>query len=202
MAFWRFLAIVCICTVTGAVAGPVLAQSVGVIQSEILVVDPERLFDETLLGQRMTAEYQAKREGLAADNRKLEASLESEEQMLTDLRSEISPDEFRQMADAFDAKVQEIRKESERRVRDLERSRDSAPLIFMRQVEPVLIDIMREAGGVVVIDARTVLLRAEVIDISDVAITRINAVIGDGSTPADQEQPAKDGAVDGESTQD
>lgn len=194
MAVWRLLVLLFSCMVLGAMPGSGLAQSVGVVQSEILIVDPERLFDETQLGARMTTEYQAAREELAARNRKLEAELEAEEKLLTDLRAEITPDEFRQMADAFDAKVQDIRKESERRVRDLERSRDGAPLNFMRMVEPVLVDIMRAAGGVVVIDARTVLLRADVIDITDVAIARIDSVIGEGLDPAGNDAAGDDGS--------
>ena len=102
------------------------------MQSDILVLDPERLFEETRLGKRMLADHQAEREELAARNRKLEAELEAEEKRLTELRDETSPEEFRDMADAFDAKVQKIRRDSERRVRDLERERERLPLMFLR----------------------------------------------------------------------
>lgn len=156
---------------------PSIAQDVGVVQSEILVVDPERLFSQTRLGQSFVAQLQLERDELIARNRRIEAELEAEEQALTEKRDETSPEEFREMADAFDAKVQEIRRESERRVRDLERNRERAPVDFMREVEPVLVDIMRAAGGVVVMDARNVLLRADVIDITDVAIARIDATL-------------------------
>ena len=176
-------------------AMPAVAQGVGVVQSDILVLDPERLFEESLLGKRMASEHQAAREALAAENRKLEAELEAEEQTLTDLRAETSPEEFREMADAFDAKVQEIRRNSERRVLDLERDRERAPLFFLRAVEPILVEVMREAGGVAIIDARTVLLRADVIDITEIAVSRIDEAIGDGTadpTETEPEDAAKD----------
>lgn len=164
---------------------PSTAQDVGVVQSEILVVDPERLFSQTRLGQSFVAQLQVERDELIARNRRIEAELEAEEQALTEKRDETSPEEFREMADAFDAKVQEIRRESERRVRDLERNRERAPVDFMREVEPVLVDIMRAAGGVVVMDARNVLLRADVIDITDVAIARIDATLApESNAPA------------------
>ncbi|MEQ9259340.1 MAG: OmpH family outer membrane protein [Roseovarius sp.] len=159
---------------------PVAAQDVGVPQSELLVIDPERLFEETELGQRMAADHQAAREELAARNRKLEAELEAEEQRLTDIRAETSPEAFREMADAFDARVQDIRRDSERRVRDLERDRERMPLIFLRTVEPVILEVMREAGGVTILDARAVLFRAEEIDITNAAAARIDEVIGAG----------------------
>lgn len=174
---------------TAPLVAPAMAQDVGIVQSEILVIDPERLFEMTELGKRMTAAHQAEREQLAARNRKLETELEREEQRLTDIRSETSPEEFREMADAFDARVQEIRRDSERRVRDLERDRERLPSNFLRTVEPVILDVMREAGGVVVLDARTVLYRAEVIDITEAAAARIDETIGAGPAPASESTP-------------
>jgi len=156
------------------------AQSVGVVQSEILVVDPDRLFSETRFGQRLNSEYLAQREVIIARNRKIEAELEAEEQALTAMRAEKTPEEFKLLADAFDTRVQTIRRDSDRTVRDLELSRERAPVIFMRTVEPVLGKLMQDAGGVVVLDVRSVLLRTNVIDITDVAIFRIDEQIGEG----------------------
>ena len=120
-------------------AGPLAtAQEIGTVQSEILVLHPEHLFEKTKLGKRMLADHQAKREELAARNRKLEAELEAEEKRLTELRKETSAEEFRDMADAFDEKVQKIRRDSQRRVSDLERERERLPLAFLRAVEPTL----------------------------------------------------------------
>jgi len=161
-------------------AVPLAAQNVGVVQSEILVLDPERLFAETRFGQRMTAGIQADREELIARNRKIEAELEAEEKELTSLRAELTPEEFREKADAFDVKVQNLRRESDRRVRDLERSRERAPAIFMQTVQPVLVELMRDAGGVVVMDIRGVIWHADVIDITGLAVERVDEVIGDG----------------------
>lgn len=173
---------------TAPMGVPALAQSVGVVQSDILVVDPERLFESTKLGQAMAAEVQAEREALIALNRNLEAELEAEEKALTALRDETSPEEFRDLADAFDTRVQEIRRESERRVRDLERSRERAPIEFMRQVEPVLVELMREAGAVVVLDRRSVLLRDDVVDITVIAAQRIDILLAP-SPPTKNDAP-------------
>ena len=154
------------------------------VQSDILVLDPEKLFAETNLGQRINQDYRAEREALIARNRKIEAELEAEELSLTELRAEKTPTEFRELADAFDAKVQDIRRESERAVRDLELSRDRAPVTFMRTIEPVLVQLMRDVEGAIILDVRTVLLRADVVDITNLAIQRVDEVIGDGSGQA------------------
>lgn len=170
--------------------GAATAQNVGVIQSDILVLDTESLMAETLLGKRLTEDFQKEREDLIARNRKLEAELEAEEQDLTELRAEKSPEEFSKLADAFDEKVQSIRQNSERTARDLERRRELAPVQFMRLVEPVLAQMMRDSNAVVVLDTRSVLLRAAVIDITDMAVQRINEEVGDGRTEAPGDTPA------------
>lgn len=154
------------------------AQGVGVVQSDVLVINPDRLFAETQLGETMNEELQAKRDALIAHNRKLEAELEAEEKALSELRAETSPEEFRDLADAFDAKVRNIRQDSDRRARDLDRLRSQAPVTFMRLVEPVLVEIMRDADAAVIMDSRSVLLRAEVVDITDIAVSRIDEEIG------------------------
>ncbi|WP_306114087.1 MULTISPECIES: OmpH family outer membrane protein [unclassified Roseovarius] len=173
---------------TAAIA-PATAQETGVVKSDILVLDPDKLFAETLLGQRINREYLAEREKLIARNRKIEAELEAEELALTEQRAQKTPEEFRDLADAFDEKVQEIRRDSERAVRDLERSRDRAPVTFMRIVEPVLIQLMRETDGAVILDVRSVLLRADVVDITPLAIRRVDAEIGEGTEPGSETAP-------------
>lgn len=175
-----WLAVLVMIAIAPAQSAP--AQEMGVVQSDVLVLDPERLFSETLFGKRLNADYLAQREALIAKNRKLEAELEAEEQDLTDLRAKKTPEEFRDLADAFDTKVQKIRADADRAVRDLELSRERAPVTFMRTVEPVLIELMHDADGAVVLDVRSVLLRADVIDITDLAISRIDQRIGEGPT--------------------
>ncbi len=184
---------------------PAAAQSVGVVQSDILVIDPERLFEDTALGQSISADLQEERETLIALNRKLEAELEAEERALTAERDTASPEDFRDMADAFDEKVQQIRADSQRRVREHERNRERAPLDFMRQVEPVLVELMREAGATVILDRRTVLLQADVVDITGAAVQRIDATLGPGGDPAAQDGAApagQDGGTPPEGGQD
>lgn len=162
-------------------------QDIGTIQSEVLTLDPDRLFAQTLVGRRLTEQYEAERDRLIADNRALEAELRAEEQALTEGRKTLTSKEFRAKADEFDTKVRSIRQENDRKVRDLERGREIAPLSLMRMAEPVLVQIMREAGGNIILDNRQVLLRADAIDITDLAVARVDAAIGDGSDLPDED---------------
>lgn len=76
--------------------------------------------------------------------------------------------------------------------RELERRRELVPTQFMRVVQPVLSDLLREADAMVMIDARTVMLHAGAADITDLAIERINERIGQGP-----EAPVTNGAEQG-----
>ncbi|SEM11817.1 periplasmic chaperone for outer membrane proteins Skp [Roseovarius tolerans] len=172
------------------------AQQLGVVTSDVIVIDAERLLSETDYGQRLQREIQAERDRLIAYNDRVASDLEAEEQALTEMRSESEPDAFREMADAFDAKVTQLRQDSERMSRELERRRDLAPLQFMRVVQPVLSELLQETEAVVLLDRRSVLLHAEVADVTDLAITRINATVGTGPQSLPEPQPEENGAVE------
>jgi Skp family chaperone for outer membrane proteins len=177
---------------TLGVALPLEAQQIGVIQSDVLVIDPERMLLDSDYGKRLQGEIQAERDRLIAYNEKIAQELEAEEQRLTALRSTTPANEFRELADAFDQRVEELRLESERLSRELERRRELIPIQFMRVVQPVLSELLNEANAMVMIDARTVMLHTSAADVTDLAVQRINAAIGAGplAPEAAPDQPA------------
>ncbi|MFB9151121.1 OmpH family outer membrane protein [Roseovarius ramblicola] len=187
MRAWLLLAALLALT-AGVPEAPARAQQPGAVQSDVLVIDIERLLAETAYGQKLQAGIEAERDALIARNERIATELEAEEEKLTELRETTPPDEFREMADAFDAKVTQLRRESERRSRELERQRDLAPVQFMRVVQPVLGEILNEADAVALLDVRSVILRAEAADVTDAAISRIDARIGEGPALSDAQQ--------------
>ncbi|MEI4233514.1 OmpH family outer membrane protein [Roseovarius sp. D22-M7] len=180
-----------------ALGGPdtARAQQLGVVTSDIVVIDTERLLTETEYGKRLQQEIQAARDRLVARNDRIASELEAEEQALTDRRADTPPDEFREMADAFDTKVTRLRNEAERNSQQLERRRERAPLQFMRVVQPVLSGLLDEAEAVVMLDLRSTLLHDNVADVTDLAIMRINESVGAGpDTLPETESGPRDGA--------
>lgn len=159
------------------------------IQSDVLVIDPERLLLQSQYGQRLQAELQAARDRLIAHNERVASELEAEEKALTGLRNSTPPDEFRDLADSFDRKVEELRLESERMSRELERQRERVPVQFMRVVRPALIELLQDANAMVMMDARALLLHAEDADVTALAIERIDAKIGTGPPTAETTDP-------------
>lgn len=151
------------------------------IPPPILTIDQERLFLETRLGIRASAELEAEAEALAAENARIEAELIGRERELTERRPSLPPQEFRQLADAFDADVQRIRQEQDEKARAIARRREELRQEFFAEIADIISDIVRERGALVVLDRRDVFLSADSIDITEEAIRRVNAAAAPGA---------------------
>lgn len=149
--------------------------------SPVLILDQDRLYSETLFGKRLQAEIEEASEALAERNRMLTEELTAEELALTERRKEVSAEEFRALADAFDEKVVTLRDEQDARITALQRRRDLERRVFTGRILPILSELVFESGAVAILDDRAVILSAESIDVTDRAIARIDEVLGDGS---------------------
>lgn len=160
------------------------AQSAQTPAMAIATVDQERLFAGSLWGRRVIAELEAAKGSLQAENRKIEADLTQEEQDLTEKRVTLKPEEFRPLADAFDAKVTAIRKEQDRKGRDLAARQDQEQKAFLTAALPIMGEVMTEHGASVILDKRAVFLAATSIDLTDAIIARLDEKLGAGPAPA------------------
>lgn len=155
-------------------------ETVVILQSAILTIDPEQLFSQSLFGQRVLEDYRQASLDLAAENRELEAQLNAEELDLTEKRATLSVEEFRPLADAFDEKAQRIRAEQTAKANDTRARPERARQEFLRMAQDVLVEIMRERRALAIFNNDVVFLVADTIDVTEVAIERIDSLIGDG----------------------
>lgn len=162
-------------------AAPGQAQQLGLPQSAILTVATDRMFAGSAYGRRVANEIEAESAVLAAENRRIEAELTAEEKDLTLRRPDMDPQAFRALADAFDKKVQANRVAQDTKARALNQIGDIARVEFLQVARPILEALMREAGAGVILERSSVFLSANATDITDLAIARIDAAIGDGS---------------------
>ena len=119
-----------LCALLACLAGPAAAQRAEPVivppavdlaaQGGVVVLDTDRLFAESLFGQALATDLQAETEALIEENRRIEAELTAEEQSLTRRRPGMEPAAFREEAEAFDARVQEIRRERDAKERALQ----------------------------------------------------------------------------------
>ncbi|WP_245230984.1 OmpH family outer membrane protein [Parasedimentitalea huanghaiensis] len=163
-------------------------MQLGAPQSSILTIQSDRLFSESAYGRRIAHEIEAEGAVLTAENRRIEAELRSEEQQLTERRSSMDPAVFRTLADSFDEKVQETRRLQEEKLREINQTGETARREFFSVSLPILQQLMRETGAGAILEHSTVFLSADAADITDIAISHIDAVLGDGSVLDDEPQ--------------
>lgn len=157
------------------------AQSVSPTSGSILTISSDRLYSESQFGKRIAQDLEEDGKTLAAENRRIEGLLTEEERQLTERRSTTEPQAFRDLADAFDAKVQSIRTEQDAKARALAQRSDHARGIFFRAARPVLGQLMQETGAGVILERSNVFLSSDATDVTDLAIRMIDETLGDGS---------------------
>jgi Skp family chaperone for outer membrane proteins len=157
---------------------PVSAQQSG---PSVLIIDSERVFFETAYGRRLTEELAAQAAALQAENDEIVAELTQEERSLTLRRPTISLEEFRAEAEAFDTKVQEVRRARDAKNVDLQVANAEARSQFEERVQAILANLMFERGAVVVLEQRNVVLSVRTANITEDAIARIDRELGDGA---------------------
>ena len=169
-----------LCILALLVAAPTQAQQLGVPQTGVLTISSERLFADSAFGQRAFREIEAEFALLSQENDRIIDELSKEEKDLTEKRKTMSAEKFRPLAEAFDKQSQSHR-DNQRAKRDaLSRRREEVRSQFSVLAQPVLIELLRESQASVVIERATAVVSSDASDITDVAIERIDAAIGDG----------------------
>lgn len=173
--------LICVWIGVGVGAAPGVAQTQQTpIVSGFLVIDQERLYADSAFGQRVVEQLRAESQALSDENRRIEDALIEEERLITEQRPTISPEEFRALADDFDARVTAIRAAQDRKARSLTTRDEEERLRFLNAAVPVLGSIMQDLGATALFDRRAVFLSDERIDITDQAIEALDAALGTG----------------------
>lgn len=163
------------------VAAPVAAGAQQEAPTPVVTVDQERLFAASLWGKRVQAELEAASQALQAENRRIEAELTAEEKDLTEKRKTLPVEEFRKLADAFDARVTAIRTEQDGKIRDLNLRQDEEKRQFLEAALPIMGKVMQDRGAFAILDARAVVLSVRSIDATDIMLAAIDQRLGAGA---------------------
>lgn len=163
-------------------AAPALAQDPP--RLPVLVVNQERLLTGSQRGQALLAAEEAMRDRLRTEARAIDSAFEEEERAITAARPGLEPEAFRALADAFDEKVVNARREQDARAAALAQEFDAGRRQFYAAIAPLLMQLMDRHGALTILDETTVLMAAQELNITDEAIAEIDA------TPV--EEPALD----------
>ena len=178
-------AALCVMGAGQAQAQAARADAPAVIRSPVLTLNYEQFIAGSRMGQQMSADYEAERARLEAANAEIASQLEAEELALTKARDTMQADAFRKAASAFDEKVQKIRQERRDAETILARKRDDLRSRFEQAAVPVLSALMREAGAAVILEVRSTVLSLEQVDITDLAIQRLDDAFAASTQPPD-----------------
>ena len=170
-----------------AFAAPVHGQEAAA-PSSVLTVDLEKIARESDYGQRVNGLYQAEILTLQSQAKQVEAELIAEEQDLVAQRDIVSPEEFKELSQAFDRKVVAIREDQNSKQSELQAKQRDDQRNLLRLIAPILYEIVSARGASVLIDRRNIVLDLSSVDITDEAIAKMNETLGDGSTPTEAMQ--------------
>lgn len=158
-----------------------------IVESPVLTIDSDMLFEGSQFGSEIIAEIEKLSAELAAENRRIEEELSREEKELTELRPTMDPIAFRELADAFDTKVQDTRRTQDAKTRELNDKLESRRVVFLNAAAPILEQLMREAGAAIILEQRSVFVSSNAVDITRVAIDRLDKTLANRPLPQAQD---------------
>ncbi|SFS09721.1 OmpH family outer membrane protein [Yoonia litorea] len=151
------------------------------LRPQVLIIDSDRLYLESDFGRRVAADLAEQAAEIQAENDRIVESLTQEERSLTLRRPEMTPEAFRAESEAFDAKVQEVRRVRDAKNVEFQRANAEARVEFEERIQGIVAGIMLERGATLVMEQRNVVLSIRSANITDEAIARVNAQLGDGT---------------------
>jgi len=160
---------------------PLGAQTAGPA-SQILTLDQDRLYAESLYGKALEARLGVATQALAAENRKMEQDLAAEEADLTQKRPTMSASAFQVLADAFDAKVEQVRTDQAAKIDAMKAQRDVGRTAFFQAAVPVMATLMQKMGAFAILNRSAIVVVFDSIDVTERAIAAVDEKLGDGST--------------------
>lgn len=179
-------------------SAPVPAQEgAAPLSLPVVTLDQQALFAGSAFGRRALADLEAARADLIAESDRLAEELAADELALTKARPGLAAEDFRARAEAFDARAEEVRARQDAKDKALLRALTQEQQRFYALATGPLADLAREIGAVAILSPQAVLLTVGPIDITALAIERLDAVLGDGTgldpapdTPAPIPAPA------------
>lgn len=160
----------------------------------VLVFDRARVLDQSEIGAALEAQVADARAALLAENEKIYADLETEEQEISDAKPTMDTATFQARAQAFDEKVTAVRQSQDEKALEIQKLYDDGLAEIEQQMNTVLAEIARDLGAVVVFERNQVYLMNGAIDISRIAIEKLDEQSSEAAD-SDQTPEPEEGAT-------
>ena len=140
----------------------------------VLIVDMQRIQREAAAAVSVRAQTATLRAELEKTIAARAKEISNEEAELAKLREGLSDSEFRARILAFEQKVFANRDFAQRESGNLQSQLAGASNRLRNRIAPILANIMRERGAQVMLDSSQVVLSADILDVTDEVIRRLN----------------------------
>lgn len=140
----------------------------------ILVVDRERVLRDSAPGRALAAAVQEQRLALQSASAEAEKAMEAEETEIDQIRDRLTPQQFEERLRDFDQRVRQVRRDSQQASQALHARINDARRDLEQSLNLVLRDILAERGASVLLNAQTVIMAREEIDITAEAVDRFS----------------------------
>ena len=152
----------------------VLALPLSAQSSGILVVDLGRAYDSSKFAQAMRDAFNQKNQSLNEENTNILNALKKEELQLTEDRATLSPELFAIAAEAFDVKVQGIRKARLQKLRLVEDQFNRLRINFFQRINPFFDEVMLEFNAAAILEKKSIVRSIDALDITDLLVQRVD----------------------------
>lgn len=143
----------------------------------VLVVSRQKVLQNTEAGKTLREAETRLTDALEERIAAAKQALEEQESELARLRGKLSPDAFRERTAAFDRRVRTTRREAQRQAARLQKLFRTKRKSLARSLAPILIEVLKEHGSDIVVDADSILVARPGVDITDEVIARFDATV-------------------------
>ena len=146
-------------------------------QSNVLILNIEKLFADSKAGKSMISQVQKKQEAIKSQRDKAQKNLSDKVQKLDSQKTMMAPDALQAKADEL--KLEEIAKNQElqQELRKIDAGLAAARAEILKSLSPILKDIMNEKGAIAILERSAVLIGSPDVDITDTATKRLDGVL-------------------------
>ena len=146
-----------------------------VVRSSILVLSQDDLFKKSTPGRALLKVFEEKQSKLLSEATKIELEFIAEEKSLTQKRIKLNAEEFQNLADKFDIKVEKMRKSRADKDKKLQQDFAIWRKKFVQIVLPIVREQMLQFDALVVLDTNNRgLIYDKKVDVTEVIIKRLN----------------------------
>ena len=164
-------------------AGAATAQ-----EANVLVIDRERVLTESAPAQMLRRIEHERRVALRESFEEMRLKLEAEEAAIAEMRGTAPAAEFEERVRAFDLMVREARRDSQQKSEALQADFAVARRRLNEALAPILREVMERRDASLILDARTVLVARDAVDITAEVMRRFSETkveFGAAPPPAD-----------------